>query len=112
MHIKMYILAVTSVEAHIAEVIDNLLLTYFCPVFAVHGILDTLAVCEDKVYTDDKRNHTFKCYENFLHTEQSETVAVTIQEYGDLNQKYDMIQKIVQIMEENDDGVIVLSNYF
>lgn len=111
MQIAAYTLAVTSVADHNVNVINALLEMYFCPVFVVHGTVDTLAVCEDKIYVHNN-NATFTCYENFLKCPYSQSVAATIQEYGDLDHKIAMIEKIASIMRQIGDGVIVLSNYY
>ncbi|ACI28742.1 agip40 [Agrotis ipsilon multiple nucleopolyhedrovirus] len=110
MRIGVYTVALTSVASHNADYIDVLLRNHFCPVFAVHGIVDTLAVCEDNVYVDNNVT-TFKYYENFLQSPLSDSVAVTIQEHGDLDQKVAMVEKIVRVMRDSG-GVIVLSHYY
>lgn len=111
MRIAVYTLALTSGAGHDGLAIDRLLKAYFCPVFTAHGIVDTLAVCEDTVTSHDNGLVTFKCYDDFLRSRHSETVAATIQEYGDLNHTFTMVQKIVRVMNASG-GMIVLSNYY
>ncbi|QAT90316.1 hypothetical protein KM622_gp030 [Spodoptera exempta nucleopolyhedrovirus] len=111
MKICVYTLAVTSVGPHDVDVVAKMLDKYFCPLFMIHGVVDTLAICEDKMYVDNDVR-TFVYYENFLRKKYiSNRFAVTIQEYGDLNMKIAMIRKIVYIMTHNN-GVIVLSDYY
>jgi hypothetical protein len=111
MHVAVYTLALTSVDYHHPAYIDNVLKYYFCPLFSAHGLVDTLAVCEDKKY-QERGEITFKYYEDFLHSPHSKFVVATIQEHGDIDQKLTMIQKIVRIMEETEGSIIVLSNYY
>lgn len=111
MHIAAYTLALTSVNDHNPMFVTSLLNEYFCPVFAAHGLVDTLAVCEDEKYTENN-NITFKHYEDFLRSSDSNLVAATIQQHGDVNESVIMIRKIVRIMNETGGGIIVLSNYY
>ncbi|QNV47861.1 hypothetical protein [Alphabaculovirus altersperidaniae] len=108
MRIVLYTMALTSVEEHDVDVVNKVLNEYFCPIFVMHGIIDTLALCEDRVYED---SDVFSYYENFLQSAESEAFAATIQEVGDIDQKIAMIQKIVSVITESD-GVIVLSDYY
>jgi len=111
MQIAAYTLAMTSVYDHDPMFISGLLNEYFCPVFAAHGLVDTLAVCEDNKYTENNVV-TFRHYDNFLQSSCINLVAVTIQEHGDVNDSVYMIAKIVNIMNETGGRVIVLSNYY
>ncbi|AYN44985.1 se25 [Alphabaculovirus alterspexiguae] len=111
MQICVYTLAVTSVGTHDVEVVSKMIDKYFYPIFMIHSAVDTLAVCEDKMYVDNDV-YTFVYYENFLRNKHvSNQFAVTIQEYGDLNMKIPMIKKVVYIVTNNN-GVIVLSDYY
>ncbi|ACI47402.1 unknown [Spodoptera litura nucleopolyhedrovirus II] len=111
MRIALYTLALTSVGRRDDDAVEELLDKYFCPIFVVHGIIDTLAVCEDTVCVDGDASPVYKNYEDFLRTPQSDDYAVTIQEVGDIDQKVAMIEKIINIVNENN-GAIVLADYY
>ncbi|QEI03509.1 hypothetical protein [Spodoptera cosmioides nucleopolyhedrovirus] len=111
MRIALYTLALTNVGERDDDVVEKLLDEYFYPIFVMHGDIDTLAVCEDRVH-EGADTTTFQNYENFLKCEQSKDFAVTIQQVGDTNQKVAMIEKIITIFNENSGGAIVLSDYY
>jgi hypothetical protein len=111
MQIALYTLALTSVGEHDNNVVEKLLEDHFCPIFMMHGEIDTLALCEDRMYNDGAIT-TFQNYEDFLKCERSNDFAVTIQQVGDTSQKLAMVEKIITVFNENGAGPIVFSDYF
>ena len=112
MHIALYTLALTRTAAeHDIDFVNGILNEHFCPIFVLHGAIDTLALCEDRMIVDAD-TVIFRHYENFVRSERSREFAVTIQEIGDLDQKIDMIEKIMRVIDESNGGPIVLIDYF
>jgi hypothetical protein len=105
MQIGAYTIMLTTVEFHNVKLVETILKHYFCPLFSAHGTIYSLAVCEDKMYTENGIT-TFTYYENFLQTPYANLSAVTIQEYGSADDSGKMIAEIFNIMRRNGDEIV------
>lgn len=99
----------TTVEFHNVNLVETILKHYFCPLFSAHGTTSSLAVCEDKMYTENGIT-TFTYYENFLQSPYNNLSAVTIQEYGPIDDSVKMIAGIFDILRQSEDDIIFTTN--
>ncbi|QUJ09310.1 hypothetical protein Gyru_ORF115 [Gynaephora ruoergensis nucleopolyhedrovirus] len=108
MQIVAYIVVVTTVHQQNEALVDFILSRYFCPLFVVHGFLNSMAVCEDSIYPEGNVTH-FRNYENYLQSSYNSLSAITIQECGSCESSSDMIDEVCAIVRRNEEFGV---NYF
>ncbi|AIU41351.1 orf112 [Sucra jujuba nucleopolyhedrovirus] len=110
MQIAAYTLTICTVHQGDVRSAEFILNKYFCPLFAIHTNFKSIAVCEDKFYTDNGLT-SFMHYEDFVRSSDSETGAATIDEIAPTEKTFELIKKVIQGLGDNNEEIMVSQWY-